>query len=428
MLRKDNTLFYLKEILTIVFQLQIYMKYLIIFCSLLFVNLLQSQELKVINKNEIGQNVILKGQLFDKESNESIPFATLILKKEGIYRVADENGNFKLHIKKESIKTTFVEISSLGYETATISLDLLKDKIYLKPKFEELTEVIIKGYLSPLTVLKKAISKKNVNHPIEPFNFKRYGKVIINNNDTTNLDLELITKDYDRGYLSPFVITQKVEEIKWNINRYPERYLYSSQFFSFRQNAIRYASILHKRKYKNFKLNFVKSDNPIDKGQFIISFQTDRNKWNYTNKNYPTNYSGRVYVDKESFAITKVVENWETNLSKEDIKEYFIKGESYKNIDKTIIKEENICYYSDILGDGKYYATNYFNRFINERLTKDNKIERIVFDRNSYLYDFNITEVEEIEYEFREMELTVLNRVEYDKTFWDSFYKRNINE
>ena len=404
------------------------MKKIIIICSLLIVNLIQSQELKVIDEIEVEPNVILKSQLLDKESNESIPFATLILKKEGIYRVADENGNFKLPVKKKSLKTTSVEISSIGYETTSIRLDLVKDKIYLKPKFEELTEVIITGYLSPLAVLKKAISKKKVNHPIEPFNFKRYGKVIINKNDTTNLDLELITKDYDRGYLSPFVITQKVEEIKWNTNLYPERYLYSSQFFSFRQNAIRYASILHKRKCKKFKLNFVKSNNPIDDGLYIISFQTERNKWNYTNKNYPTNYSGRVYIDKENFAIIKVIENWETNLSKEEINEYFIKSETYKNIDKTIIKEENICYYSDILGDGKYYATNYFNRFINERLTKDNKIERIVFDRNSYLYDFNITEVEEIEYEFREMEKTVLNRVEYDKTFWDSFYKREISE
>ena len=404
------------------------MKKLILLCSLLFVNLIQSQELKKIGKTEIEQHVILKGQLLDIESNQSIPFATLILKKEGIYRVADENGNYELPITKESMETTFVEISSIGYETTIISLDLLRGKIFLKPKFEELTEVVIKGYLSPSTVLKKAILKKKINHPVEPFNFKRYGKVIINKNDTTYLDLELITKDYDRGYLSPFVITQKVEEIKWNTNRYPDRYLYSSQFFSFRQNAIRYASILHKRKYKNFKLKFVKSDDPIDEGLYIISFQTEKNKWNYTNKSYPTNYSGRVYIDKESFAIIKVIENWESNLSKEEINEHFTKNDTYKNIDKTIIKEENVCYYSAILGDGKYYATNYFSRFINERITKNNKVERIVLDRKSYLYDFSTTEVEAIEYEFRKMEKTVLNRVAYDKNFWNSFYKREITE
>lgn len=373
-----------------------------------------------------GENIYLKGQIIDQKDSDPVPFATLIIQKEGKYRVADENGYYELPVRKESMKNTSVEISSLGFETTSILLDSLSDITYLNPKFEELAEVVIKGYLSPATVLKKAISKKKVNHPVEPFNFKRYGKVLISKNDTINLDLELITKDYDRGYLSPYVITQKVEEIKWNINHYPKTYLYSSQFFSYRQNAIRYANILHKRKYKKFKLAFVNSDKIEYKNHYIISFQTERNNWNYTNRNYPTNYSGRVYINKENFAISKVVENWETNLKKEDINKYFKTNVSYNNVVFTTIKEENICNYSDILGDGKYYATNYFNRFINERIANDNEIEQRVFERNSFLYDFEITDVEEIEYEWREKKQTVLNSVKYEKTFWNSFYKRDI--
>lgn len=383
---------------------------------------------KKIEQIEIGQNVILKGQLLDKESNEPIPFATLILKKEEIYRVADENGFYELPVKKTLTQNTSVAISSIGYESNTIALKELKGKIYLKPKFEELSEVIITGYLSAKTVLKKAIEKKKLNHPIEPFNFYRYGKVLINKNDTNELDLELITKDYDDGYLSPFVITQRVEQIKWNKNNNPKLYKYSSQFFSYRQNAIRYANILHKRKYKKFKLNFVKSDNPLDDGLYIIAFETERNKWNYTNRGYPTTYSGRIYINRENFAIVKVVENWETTLRSMEIEKYFKGYESYKNIVQTTIKEENICYYSDILGDGKFYATRYFNRSYNETLNNERKKENRVFERDSYLFDFELKNVEEIEYEFRKMEQTVLNRVKYNKTFWDLFYKRKINE
>ncbi|MFI1772099.1 erythromycin esterase family protein [Thalassobellus citreus] len=383
---------------------------------------------KRIEKIKIGQNIILKGQIFNKETNEPVPFATLILKKEEIYRVADENGFYKLPVKKTILQNASVVISSMGFKSDTITLGELRDKNYLTPKFEELAEVVITGYLPPETVLKKAISDKKLNHPTEPFNFYRYGKVLINKNDTNELDLELITKDYDDGYLSPFIITQRVEQIKWNKNINPKRYKYSSQFFSYRQNAIRYANILHKRKYKKFKLNFVKSNDTENKDLYIIAFETERNKWNFTNRGYPTTYSGRVYINKENFAIIKVIENWETTLRAEEIEKHFKGYKNYKNIVQTTIKEENICYYSDILDNGKFYATRYFNRSYNETLNNENKKENRVFERDSYLFDFELKNVEEIEYEFHKMKQTVLKRIEYDKTFWDSFYKGEISK
>lgn len=386
---------------------------------------------KKIKQIEVGKNVILKGQILDKESNEPIPFATLILKKEEIYRVADENGFYELPVKKKMIENASVAISSIGFDPNTVLLNELNDKTFLKPKFEELREVVVTGHLSPKTVLKKAISKKKLNHPSEPFNFYRYGTVLVNKNDTNELDLELITKDYDEGYLQLFRINQRVEQIKWNTNKTPKKYKYYSQLQSGRESAIRYSNILHKRKYKKFKLNFVKSDDSEDDNQYIIAFQTERNKWNYTNRGYPTKYSGSVYIDKESFAIVKVVENWETALKEDEIEKYF-KGykiyESYRNANQITIKEENICYYSDIMDNGKYYATRHFNRSYHEILNKENKKENAIFERDSYMFDFELKNVEEIEYEFhvRDKKQTVLNRVKYDKTFWDSFYKRQI--
>ena len=382
---------------------------------------------KKIEQIEVGQNVIFKGQILDEESRAPIPFATLILKKEEIYRVADENGFYELPIKKKILQTATVSISSIGFETITVSLKNLNDKTLLKPKFEELAEVIITGYLSPKTILKKAILSKNINHPVTPFNFYRYGKVIINENDSNELDLELITKDYDAGYLSPFVITQRVEQISWNKNVNPKLYKNSYQFFHYRQNAIRYANILHKRKYKKFKLNFIKSGKSEDEGFYIISFQTERDKWNYTNKGYPTNYSGRVYIDKENFAIVKVIENWETALRKEEIEKYYKGYDKYKNIIQLTKKEENISYYSDIFDNGRYYATRYFNRTYNETLDEKNKKKNITFERDSHMFDFQTFNVEEIEYfEYNNKKETSLYRVEYDETFWESFYKRQI--
>ena len=377
---------------------------------------------------EVGETVLIKGQILDQVNNAPIPFATLILKKEEIYRVADENGFFALSVKKTMMETASVEISSIGYESKTILLSDLKDKIYLKDQFEELEEVVVTGYLSPKTILKKAVTKKKFNHPVDPFNFYRYGKILINRNDTTSLDFELITKDYDTGYLSPFVISQRVEQIKWNKNISPKQYELAADFFSFRQNAIQYANILHKRKYKKFKLNFVKSDNPKDDGLYIIAFQTERNKWNYTNKSYPTEYSGRLYINKENFAIVKVVENWETNLNEEEINKYFKNFNSYKGKVETTIKEENICIYSDVVNDGKYYATEYFSRRYTETLDKDNNRNSSLLETESYMYDFKVKDVEEIKYwQYDNREENSLFRVEYGESFWDLFYKRRMS-
>lgn len=368
--------------------------------------------------------VLLKGRILDAENKTPVPYATLILKNEGIYRVADANGYFELPVTQKMLDTAAVSIASLGFTTAVLPLQNITENNFLQPKFEELSAVVVTGNLSPAMVLKKAIAKKEINHPTEAFNFHRYGKILINRNDSTQVDLEVITKDEDKGYTSPYVITQKMEQIKWNTNLYPKKYRYVSQFFSYRQNAIRYANILHKRKYKKFDLHFISSNNPADAGQYIIAFKTDRNRWNYTNRGYPTAYSGRVYIDKNNFAILKVVENWATTLSSDELKKHFKGNDAYKNIIEDTIKEENICVYTSINEDGKYYATKYFNRSYQEVLTKEHQINRSVSELDSYLYDFELENVEEIEYEWREKKYTILNSVSYDKAFWNSFYKK----
>jgi erythromycin esterase-like protein len=156
--------------------------------------------------NEKEEIQVLKGQIIDSKTNLPIPYSNIIMKNEEIYRVADERGNFELPLTKEMIENTLVSISSMGYENRIIPINKLTSKINLSPKFDELDEVIITANMSPLVVLKKAIKNKKNNHPITPFNFRRYASVIVNKNDKTVLDLELISKEYDQGYLSPFIL------------------------------------------------------------------------------------------------------------------------------------------------------------------------------------------------------------------------------
>ena len=93
---------------------------------------------------------------------------------------------------------------------------------------------------------------------------------------------------------------------------------------------------------------------------------------------------------------------------------------------ETTIKEENICTYSKVADNGRYYATRFFNRVYNETIGNENESNYSVSERDSYLYDFELEDVENIDFEYRQKEQTLLNRVEYDEAFWNTFYKRNI--
>jgi len=384
---------------------------------------------KKIELVQVGQNIVLKGQLLDKDTKDIVPFATLVVKNKNIYRVANENGYFELSVNKSIMQSAVLEISSLGFETTEIPLKNLTERIYLKPKFEELDEVVIKAYLSPLAVLKKAVKKKSENHPVEPFNFYRYAKVKNNVNDEIYLDVELYAKQYDDGYTSKFRITHNVQEVKWNVNKSSDKFTNAYQLFSTRENAIRYSNVLHKRKYKKFNLRFVKSDNIEGESNYIIAFKTERNKWNYTNRGYPTKYSGRVYIDKQSFAVLKVIEHWETHLNQEEVEKYLswrISGD-YKDVKDIIIKEEQISQYESTNIDNKYYATKFFTRQYFEIIDKRDKKSQQVKERDSYFFDFETENVEEIKYEQLEIDKSSLLKSEYNKAFWSSFRKRIID-
>jgi hypothetical protein len=353
--------------------------------------------------------------------NEPVAFANIILKDLEIYRVADENGFFEINIYSSLYKDATATISSMGYESKTINLNEITEKTFLKQNFESLSEVLVTAHLTPLSVLKKAVKNKSNNHPDEPFNYYRYSNTLINQNDVTNLDLDLITKNYERGFSSGKVTTKRVEQIKWNKNLVGDKVKYTRQIFPGREDAIKYSNILHKRKYKKFDLEFVKSGKEEDNGYYIIGFKTDRNKWNYTNRGYPTYYSGKVYIDKASFAILKVEENWKTNLNAEEIEEYYKHRREYQGEISLIKKEENVSYYNK-KDNGKYYPSNYFNRSYQESEKQDEKVTVSVFEVNSSIFDYELEDVEVIEYEyFRKENQTVLRRVEYDPGFWNNY-------
>ncbi len=364
------------------------------------------------------------GQLVDKYTNQPLAYATVILKEHELYRVTDDNGYYELPFTPSSQSNATFEVQAMGYTPLIVSLYNLQKTELVEPDYEELAEIVIKKQLSPKEIIKAAIANKAKNHPDSPYNFMRYSRTIYNVNDKNTIDLELITKDYDEGYSSLFVTNQRVEQINWN-GKTNKNLKYASQILQFRENPIRYANILHKRKYKKFKFNFIDSKDANEDDLYIIAFETERDKWTYTNRTYPTKYSGILYIDRESFAIVKVIENWETTLNEAEITKRFKGFPKYVDVVQLVSKEENITSFAKVLDDNKYYANSYFNRSFDEYTYKENKKVSSVNLTDSYTYDFTNKNVEVIPYEFRVKDQTRFDRASYNKTFWDNFFQEH---
>lgn len=151
-------------------------------------------------------------KVLDFETKDPVSFATV--RFDGVQNgvIADEDGEFRLPLDyKYSIRTIIV--SSIGFETQNISVGILKENIintiYLKPKVEALSAVVVTGKvnsdtniknLSAKTIIKNAIGRIPTNYPNSPHSYISYYRdyQLINNN-YYNLN-EAILESFDAGF------------------------------------------------------------------------------------------------------------------------------------------------------------------------------------------------------------------------------------
>lgn len=110
------------------------------------------------------QNIELTGLVTDSNSGEPVPFANVILKEAFIGTVTNEMGCFRLIIPVRYSNSN-IEISSIGYSSALIKIDIAKTtniKVELNPrKYDIGAVVVLPNGLTPITIFQKAIRNFN---------------------------------------------------------------------------------------------------------------------------------------------------------------------------------------------------------------------------------------------------------------------------
>jgi hypothetical protein len=123
----------------------------------------------VIEKKDNASSFItIEGSVFDKYSNDPIPFAGIGIPTEAIGTITNQNGDFRLRIP-DSLMQADVYFSHLGYIPQTINVNTLAGRpntLSLEPKVISLQEIIVR-LINPHKVITDMLADREKNYAKE---------------------------------------------------------------------------------------------------------------------------------------------------------------------------------------------------------------------------------------------------------------------
>lgn len=132
--------------------------------------------------SSFGQQ-LLRGEIFDQESKESLPFATISFTGTANGTVSNAQGYFQLQIPKE-YSTGSLSISYIGYNAVKLSIPDLDEavRIGLEPSVTQLEELVILP-LAPEEYIRRAVKKYEENYAKNPFTTTAYYREVFTENN-----------------------------------------------------------------------------------------------------------------------------------------------------------------------------------------------------------------------------------------------------
>jgi len=400
-------------------------------------------------------------RIIDTDSKRAVPYATVRFanSKNGV--VANILGDFRIPIKYKKKNDTLI-LSCIGYSTKRVALNNIIDRdyhiIYLVPKTEQLSEVVVNGNkekeLSAKQIVRKAIENIKINNPVEPFSYIAYYRDYqFVEEEYINLN-EGIVEVFDEGFsthkISDPLNTTALYSYKLNTDFSQDTLLTNSPYNDSKQirdgkmgssisneltlldihNPIRnyntgsfsFVYILEKDFIKNHKLYKKGSIFLDDEELYKIEFIAKKDITGYT---YEAN--GFIYISKDDFSIHRFDYKLYSNSPKKLI---FTVDIEYKR------KENGKMYLNYITFNNNFFITQ------NDAL----KIENWEYskDRNSFFIEFNrvldvrsIEKINNVKLFFKDKKLAIRNlyfvspkmiRVRFQKETSDFLNQQNLEE
>jgi hypothetical protein len=252
-----------------------------------------------------ANQIVLTGKVFDKATQEPLPYATVSIKGKSIGVVTNQLGEFTFNFFDQYLNDTLM-ISMMGYETYMCVIKNLEDRDNLLFKLELktiiLNEIVITDKeLTPKEIVERAIRNIKLNYPQEPYLRDGFYRDFKKENDKYIALLEAAVSIYDKGYTSQRSKQKDYlkEEVYINEIRKSKTADYKAKVYKntnllggmMSTNDVRYVG--HRAldvKRNNYELE----KNVYQDGQLVYVIKTD----------YP--WSSRIFINAESFAILKI--------------------------------------------------------------------------------------------------------------------------
>ena len=109
-----------------------------------------------------------RGVVIDFETSEPIPYANICIKDSDFGTTSNEKGEFTI---AQNLENSFLIVSTIGYEMATIAPKEKYIKIYLTPKVYDIVEVTVKPNRVKTEIIVNSLRKKKTNHSFSSSGF-----------------------------------------------------------------------------------------------------------------------------------------------------------------------------------------------------------------------------------------------------------------
>jgi hypothetical protein len=173
------------------------------------------------SNNLFSQQVFIKGNIADAESEEGVGFAHIGICGKSIGVVANENGDFEFRIPDNVLNDTLCA-TAIGYETFKVPVNELTEitnfNIHLKPQISYLDDILIKDErITGRRVVAKAIDRIGKNYPKKPFILEGYYRDYLKKNNEYISFLEGVFTIDDRGFRQPMDKTKiSIQQLRYS--------------------------------------------------------------------------------------------------------------------------------------------------------------------------------------------------------------------
>lgn len=296
--------------------------------------------LSILPFNKIQAQVKeLEGVIIDGKTNEPLPFATISFRNYNIGTVADQDGRYFLTVKPALQKDTLT-VSYIGYKNTSFVIGASNfQKIILTPDVYQLQEIVIRP-ISAEDFIREVIREIPNNYMDVPFKTLSYYKKRYDENDIPIEYVEAIFSSYQFPYLLDSsnqhrLALHKVKaqaELQFQKSRADQRKVKARKKAQKKREEFD-----EEESYSPINVNFLGPEGVLkgDPVRNLSNFLDSTNFKKYTFEFHETTvyndlaveiiqYKGKVdqlkaegliYVDKQSFAIIKIVQNGKHQLS-----------------------------------------------------------------------------------------------------------------